>query len=205
VFVVGEIALAFTLLTASIILIVHLRNLDRVDLGFEPNGLLTFDLVLPQRVLGSEARWPEQQRLMAALQQTPGVTSATFANQLPTFPGCIVGSVYVEGRPPAAETRQMCLTMTTADFFPTMRIPLRAGRLLNAARHGAAPTDSPKSCSNESKSRSRYNNECRARATRCDQTIPVLSDRMAGTRSDRCFERLPRQAAPPVSNTFQRG
>ncbi|HLG56505.1 MAG TPA: ABC transporter permease [Vicinamibacterales bacterium] len=47
-FVVTEIALAFTLLTVSAILVVHLQNLGRVSLGFDPAGLLTFDLTLPR-------------------------------------------------------------------------------------------------------------------------------------------------------------
>ena len=48
-FVVAEIALAFTLLTTSAILVVHLRNLERVSLGFDPDGLVAFDLTLPRR------------------------------------------------------------------------------------------------------------------------------------------------------------
>src|SRR5262245_43342039 len=48
-FVVAEIALAFTLLTTSAILVVHLRNLSRVPLGFDTDGLVTFELTLPRR------------------------------------------------------------------------------------------------------------------------------------------------------------
>ena len=48
-FVVAEIALAFTLLTTSAILVVHLRNLGRVSLGFDPDGLVAFELALPRR------------------------------------------------------------------------------------------------------------------------------------------------------------
>src|SRR5262249_4071726 len=47
--VVAEIALAFTLLTTSAILVVHLRNLNRVPLGFDPDGLVAFDVALPRR------------------------------------------------------------------------------------------------------------------------------------------------------------
>jgi serine phosphatase RsbU (regulator of sigma subunit) len=104
-----------------------------VALGFDPDRLLTFDLVMPRRILGTETRWPEQQRVMAALQQTPGVMSATFANQLAPSPGCMVGNVFIDGRPPGPDQRSMCLTLTTADFFTVMRIPLRAGRLWTAA------------------------------------------------------------------------
>ena len=97
-FVVAEIALAFTLLTTSAILVVHLRNLGRVSLGFDPDGLIAFELVLPRRVASeagsaearraeqkqlAEARRAEQARLIDALRQTPGVTGAAFANSLP--------------------------------------------------------------------------------------------------------------------------
>src|SRR5947207_12329643 len=102
-FVVAEIALAFTLMTTSAILVVHLRNLGRVSLGFDPDGLVAFELVLPRRVIASEAgsaearraeqerlaeaRRAEQERLMEALRRTPGVTAAAFANQL-SAAGC---------------------------------------------------------------------------------------------------------------------
>src|SRR5260370_617004 len=84
-FVVAEIALAFTLLTTSAILVVHLRNLGRVSLGFDPDGLVAFELALPRRVIASEAQRAEaqraeRQRLMDALRQTPGVAGAAFAN-----------------------------------------------------------------------------------------------------------------------------
>ena len=48
-FVVAEIALAFTLLTTSAILVVHMRNLERVSLGFDPDGLVAFNLTSAER------------------------------------------------------------------------------------------------------------------------------------------------------------
>ena len=135
-FVVAEVALAFTLLTTSAILVVHLRNLGRVSLGFEPDHLVTFALTLRQSVGTTplerrNARGLEQNRLLEALRQTPGVTGATFANQLSSV-GCAgATSLSVEGRPPGADELRACLVVTTPDFFPTMRIPLREGRLLN--------------------------------------------------------------------------
>ena len=135
-FVVAEIALAFTLLTTSAILVVHLRNLERVSLGFDPDGLFVFDLTLPRRTEASAearalARRAEQARLMDALRQTPGVTGAAFANQLPAGPFCGDTPIYVEGRPRDALEQRVCILVATPDFFSTMRIPLRAGRLLN--------------------------------------------------------------------------
>ena len=50
-FVVAEIALAFTLLTTSAILVVHLRNLGNVSMGFDPDDVFAFGLTLPRRAL----------------------------------------------------------------------------------------------------------------------------------------------------------
>jgi predicted permease len=140
-FVVAEIALAFTLLTTSAILVVHLRNLGRASLGYEPDGLVTFELTLPRRVMASKAWRPEQERLMSSLRQTPGVTGVTFANQLPSG-GCGGGGtdLSVEGRPPGAAAERACVFITTPDFFSTMRIPLREGRLPNESDN---PSDDP--------------------------------------------------------------
>jgi predicted permease len=147
-FVVTAIALAFTLLTASAILVVHLRNLGQVSMGFDPNNVVAFGLTLPLRTVDprlsaearsaerrrlDEQRWAEQARLMDALQQTPGVTGVSFASQLPGI-GCLGGANFaVEGRPADAAAERACVVGTAPDFFPTMRIPLREGRLLNEA------------------------------------------------------------------------
>ena len=129
-FVVAEIALAFTLLATSAILVVHLRNLGRVPLGFDPDGLVTFNLTLPRSVTG-DARRVEWDRLMAALRQTPGVAGAAFANQLPAGPFCGETPLYVEEPPRDALGQRVCFIVATPDIFSTMRIPLRVGRLLN--------------------------------------------------------------------------
>ncbi len=133
-FVVAEIALAFALLTTSAILVVHMRNLERVSLGFDPDGLLAFNLTLP-RGAGTpqeraEQRRAAQARLMDLLRKTPGVTGAAFASR-PPDPLCGATPIYLEGRPTDALAPRVCVTLTSPDFFATMRIPLRAGRLLN--------------------------------------------------------------------------
>ena len=143
-FVVAEIALAFLLLTTSAILVVHMRNLGRGSLGFNPDGLVAFELGLPRRVVSeaasaearraeqqrlAEVRRAEQERLMAALRQTPGVSGAASASQLP---GGVCGgtTIYVEGRPPDALGQRNCFVEATPDLFSTLRIPLRSGRFL---------------------------------------------------------------------------
>jgi putative ABC transport system permease protein len=129
-FVVAEIALAFTLLTTSAILVVHLRNLGHAPLGYDADGLLTFDIALP-RSMAENARRVEQDRLMAALRETPGATGAAFANQLPNRGTGGGTAVYPESRPPDALGQRVRVVVTTPDFLSTLRIPLRAGRWLN--------------------------------------------------------------------------
>ncbi len=147
-FVVAEIALAFTLLTTSAVLVVHLRNLGQVSMGFDPDDVVAFGLTLPRRTLdprlSGEARsaerirldgqrWAQQARLMDVLRQTPGVTGVSFATQLPGM-GCAGGANFsLEGRPADAAAERACIVLIAPDFFPTMRIPLREGRLLNEA------------------------------------------------------------------------
>ena len=154
-FVVAEIALAFALLTTSAILVVHMRNLERVPLGFDPDGLVAFNLTLPRGAGTSkeraEQRRAAQARLMDALRQTPGVTGAAFAGQLPAGPFCGDTPIYVEGRPPDAPGQRVCPVGATPDFFSTMRIPLRAGRLLNES--DSQPRDAPAVVINEAAAR----------------------------------------------------
>jgi putative ABC transport system permease protein len=131
--VVAEIALAFTLLTVSVILVVHLRNLGRVPTGLEVEGLLTFELTAPARVVAAKSLVPYQKRLIDALQAIPGVTSAALVNQLPLDGCCMGGSVHVEGMPAEYEARRVSFMFVTPGFVPAMGIPLRAGRFLTEA------------------------------------------------------------------------
>ena len=129
----AEIALAFTLLTGSVILVAHLRNLGRVPTGLEAEGLLTFELTAPARVVATKSLVPYQKRLIDALQAIPGVTSAALVNQLPLDGCCLGGTVHVEGMPAEYEARRVSFMFVTPGFLPAMGIPLRAGRFLTEA------------------------------------------------------------------------
>ena len=131
--VVAEIALAFTLLTVSTILVVHLGNLGRVPTGFNPDNLLTFQLTAPARIVNSKTLVPFQRRLIEALEAVPGVTGAALVNQLPLDGCCMGGTVYAEGVPPSQDARRVAFLFVTPGFMTAMGIPLRAGRFLTDA------------------------------------------------------------------------
>jgi predicted permease len=139
--VVAEIALAFTLLTISTLLVLHLRSLGRVAPGFDPRHLLTFEVTAPEREDMTEAeRQQHEKRFISALEGIPGVTSAAFANQLPLDGCCISTTIYPEGRAGSLDAVQRTALLTvTPGFFRTMQIPLRSGRLLDERDTGDEP------------------------------------------------------------------
>lgn len=82
--VVAEIAVAFTLISVSALLIAQLNRLNRVWPGFDPNGLVTFQLrALDRKDQSGKTFLAYQRNLVRALEAVPGVSGTAFANQLP--------------------------------------------------------------------------------------------------------------------------
>ncbi len=131
--VIAEIALAFTLLAASGVLISHLRNLARTRPGFDPNQLLSFQVTVAETARSSaEKLFPYQKRLIEALESIPGVSGAAFTNQLPLNGCCLSTAIYPEGQPAYPnEVQRTSFLVISPEYFRTMRIPLRSGRFLN--------------------------------------------------------------------------
>jgi serine phosphatase RsbU (regulator of sigma subunit) len=129
--VVAEIALAFGLLAASVVLILNLRSVSRISPGFDPAGILTFTVSVPGTIAGDDAkRIPFQRRLIDAIDAVAGTEEVAFASQLPL--GCCFGApIYPEGHPVDARLSQRTsLVAVSPGYFRAMKIPLRAGRLL---------------------------------------------------------------------------
>jgi predicted permease len=131
--VVAEIALAFTLLATSAVLVAHLRNLGHVFPGFNANDLLTFRVTAPPDVWSrSEARVAYQRRLVSALEGVPGATSVAFTNQLPLEGCCFGTTIFPDGRPADLKAvERISFLAVSPGYFRTLQIPLRAGRYLD--------------------------------------------------------------------------
>jgi putative ABC transport system permease protein len=104
--VVVELALAVVLLVGAGLMLRTLWSLQRIDLGFNPTGVLTLRISLPQT---SYAR-PEQvvgfySRLLDRVRQLPGVTAAGAARSLPL--GSTIGDfgLVIDGYVPAPGTQ----------------------------------------------------------------------------------------------------
>ena len=130
--VIAEVALALVLSIGAGLLLRSLARLQRVDLGFRTDGVMSAAVNLP------EARYKEPERQLplffrAAIQRLaalPGVTSAAAAYPLP-FSGAFEGRAFtIVGRPVRENEPAITgnLRLVTPQFFSTLGIPLKRGR-----------------------------------------------------------------------------
>jgi putative ABC transport system permease protein len=143
VFVVAEVALALVLLVGAGLLLKSLNRLQSVDPGFNPRNLLTMRISLPARQYDSDRKILDYfKRAVEQLQSLPGVEGAGATSFLP-FTGPYSGTkVEIEGRPklPPGQELTTGVCVTDAQYFQTMHVPLKLGRLftdqeVNEMRH----------------------------------------------------------------------
>jgi putative ABC transport system permease protein len=127
----GEIALAVLLLAAAGLMLKSLRNLDEVDLGFNPKTLLSVEMVLPNVSPGSSPALSFGQQFLAGVASLPGVRNVALVDSFP-LGGFLFN--FAEGHqkpgrgsawPYTAE-----LHLVTPGFFSIMGDALLKGRLL---------------------------------------------------------------------------
>jgi putative ABC transport system permease protein len=135
--VAGQVALALVLLVGAGLLLKSFVRLQRVDLGFEPEQVLTARVTLP------DARYPEPARqaaffeaLLTRLEALPGVRAAGAINWLPLSGLRSATDFWFGGRPIPSDAEQPTADISVVDpnYFRAMGIELRTGR-------GIAPGD----------------------------------------------------------------
>ncbi len=130
--VVAEIALAFTLLGISALLLAQLSKLYRVSPGFDSDDLLTFAVTADPSRYPDSAFHSYQRQLLGAIEATPGVSGATFTNELPLAGCCFATKIYPEGSSVDPQAVQSIdFHGVSPNYFRVMRIPLYSGRFLN--------------------------------------------------------------------------
>jgi predicted permease len=136
--VTSEIALAFTLLSVSAVLIAHLNSLLRTPVGFDPLGVWTFTVnANSAEYPGLEQLAPYQKRLLNALERIPGVNRVAFVDHLPLEGCCYTSSLVPEGTPGDDKSlHEVNIIGISAGYFQTMRIPLLRGRGFNEGDNG---------------------------------------------------------------------
>ena len=128
--VIGEVSLALVLSIGASLLLESTAHLLRTSPGFEPRGVLTFNIDLPDVRYGK----PEQsvnfyKDLLGRIRAMPGVQSASGVLPLPMSSEIIRTTFEIQGRPIAKSDLPRTQFRTIAlDYFQTMRIPLIRGR-----------------------------------------------------------------------------
>jgi putative ABC transport system permease protein len=139
--VIVEIVLALVLLSGAGLLAQSFLRLRDVNPGFDPNGVATVRVALPD----SGYRKPGQAadfygKLIPKVSALPGVTSAAAAWWLPLSGSEIEFDVENPERPLPPSDRPVSQANTvTPGYFATLRIPLRRGRLFTERDDRKAP------------------------------------------------------------------
>ncbi len=128
--VVAEIAVAIVVLVSAGLLLKSFQKLQQVDLGFDTRNVLTASVEIP------DTQYPEQAQahafykgLLEKVKALPGVERVSAIMPLPLGGDTFSISFEVEGRNiPQGELPSAHFRVVSDDYFPTMKIPLLAGR-----------------------------------------------------------------------------
>jgi predicted permease len=132
--VVVEVALSFVLLVGSGLMIRSFRELQRIDPGFDPRGLLTFQILGNVGGQKPEGRAAAVQQIQQKLQSLPGVESATASFPLPlggNFSPIRWGKL--DAGADASKFQATDFQFVLPGYFETMRTPLIEGRTFTDA------------------------------------------------------------------------
>jgi putative ABC transport system permease protein len=141
--VIAELSIALPLLVAAGLGVVGTNRFLNGPQGYDPDGMLTMKLVLPDRTYHDaplQRRFVE--RAIESVASVPGVEHTAIINNPPASGSNSSRAMEIDGHPapdpknpPVVDNR-----VATSDYFTVMRIPIRAGRAFSSAdRDDAAP------------------------------------------------------------------
>jgi predicted permease len=137
--VAGQLVAVVVLLTVAGLFIRSFTALLRLDLGFDPRGVLTFNLGFSEETHDTkEKQWALVDAVLDGARRLPGAIAAGAVYQRPFANGTIGmdTGVIIEGQPltPESSSRNPIVNWeaATPDYFRAMDIRLLQGRLFDA-------------------------------------------------------------------------
>lgn len=131
--VLAEISLALVLVTAACLLLQSFQHLLRADPGFDPRGVLTLRLRIPQSLHPESSRVEELWRqLPGKIESLPGVRSAGLVNYLP-MQGTSLGTRAWAADAAPRDGFRVEVRGVGGSYFHGLGIPLLGGRGFSAA------------------------------------------------------------------------
>ena len=137
----AEIALAVVLLVGAGLMVRGFQSLVAGAQNLEPASLLCMRMALTEtRYRDDSQRLAFYQQALRRIQAVPGVRSAVAAIALPYSNHSTNRGITIEGRPLQRGAQPACqMQSVSPNFFETIHIPLRAGRLLRQGDGTDAP------------------------------------------------------------------
>jgi len=140
--VITEVALSLALLVGAGLLIRSFIRLQKVDLGFDPERLLTLRVEMSEDKARDLTRVSNfYQQVIDRVQALPGVEAVGVANAAPIVTPGVRNALVIEGKPepPPGQPQLANNRVVSPDYFRTLGVPLLKGRLLSAQDHAQAP------------------------------------------------------------------
>src|SRR5215213_897471 len=131
--VVSQVALSFALLICGGLMFKSFYRLQNVNLGFDPDSVLTMQISLPRAKYVDPKQVTEfYEQALQRLRSLPGVKSVGAISKLPLTGTGVSGGIVIEGRPvnPSEELRTD-RRVVTEDYFRAMSISLKSGRFFS--------------------------------------------------------------------------
>jgi len=126
--VVFEIAFSLILLTGAGLMIGSLAKLLNVNLGFDPENVVTMRLSLPRTRYTLRQMPSFYRQVQNRVRSLPGVQDAATVNQLPMSQVAANASFEVEGRPSKTDINVADTQIISPDYFHVMGVSLVRGR-----------------------------------------------------------------------------
>ena len=131
-----QMALCLVLLLSAGLLLRTLINLENINLGMKPDGLLVFGLNPQQHATTDAQTIPFYQALLERMRRIPGVESATMMRQRIGGGWSSNTSVFLDGQRPKSSDGRLAgvrWNLVGPDFLRTLGVPVIAGRDFNDA------------------------------------------------------------------------
>jgi predicted permease len=139
--VVVQVALSLILLSTGGLVVRSFEQLLRANPGFNPDGVLTMRVPIPQRLFPeTQNARAVQDRVHAALASLPGVTAVGAATALPMTPDASQTAISIPGAPGNTGDREhdrplVDIIPIRAGYVEVMGMRVLSGRAFDEARH----------------------------------------------------------------------
>jgi putative ABC transport system permease protein len=212
--VAAEVAAALILLAGAWLMASSLRNLTKVDPGFDPSNVLTVRVFLPPTKYNAVQALRFYRSGLERIASLPGVKSVTVASCLPLLNNCMMEVRFDrEGSArDAADRPSAPYASVSGQYFETLRIRLLRGRFFTYADNETAP---PVAIVSEALAARYFPNEDPlgkrlvvsrpVRFTGEEIVRPEIVGVVANVRSDLAQESKPMIYVPHPQNPFSRG